>query len=118
MNIAFPFRITGKGRTALADDDAHIRQMIEQLLFTSPGERVNRPQFGTGLLQMIFAPNSPEVATATEYMVKAALQQYLGEVISLEGLQVEATDSTLRVVVQYVRRRDQQRNTAEFLREV
>lgn len=118
MNITFPFRITGRGRTARADDAEHIRQMIEQLLFTSPGERVNRPQFGTGILQMVFAPNSAEIATATEYLVKGALQQYLGDVIALEAVTVRADESTLRVHVQYVRRRDQQRQTAEFLREI
>ena len=64
MNIDFPFHFDGSGRTASTDDDDHIRDMIEQLLFTSPGERVNRPDFGSGLLQLVFAPNSPELASA------------------------------------------------------
>ena len=59
INIAFPLAFDGTGRTALADRDAHIRQMIEQLLFTEPGERVMRPTFGCALLQLVFAPNSP-----------------------------------------------------------
>ena len=80
MNIAYPFHIDGRGRTADADNEEHIRQMIEQLLFTSPGERVNRPDFGTGLMQLIFAPNSPELAAATEFTVQGALRQWLGEV--------------------------------------
>src|SRR5271165_734476 len=57
-NIAFPFRIDGRGRTALVDDNSHIRDLIEQLLFTNPGERVNRPTFGSGLLALVFQPNS------------------------------------------------------------
>ena len=76
MNIDFPFHFDGRGRTAATDDDDHIRDMIEQLLFTSPGERVNRPDFGSGLLQMVFAPNSPELAAALQFTTQAALQRY------------------------------------------
>ena len=52
MEIAYPFHVDGRGRSAPADANEHIRQMIEQVLFTAPGERVNRPEFGTGLLQL------------------------------------------------------------------
>lgn len=53
MNIAYPFRFDGGGRTATADDDRHIRDLIEGVLFTNPGERVNRPDFGSGLGQLL-----------------------------------------------------------------
>ena len=76
--------------------------MIEQLLFTSPGERVNRPDFGSGLLQMVFAPNSPELAATLQYTTQAALQRYLGDVIDLQLVEVTAQDSTLSVTVKYV----------------
>ena len=79
--------------------------MIEQLLFTNPGERVNRPDFGSGLLQLVFAPNSPELAAALQFTVQAALQRWLGDVIDLQSLEVTSEDSTLRVVVQYAVRR-------------
>src|SRR6266851_3120821 len=105
MNIDFPYHFDGCGRTAATDDDDHIRDMIEQLLFTSPGERVNRPDFGSGLLQMVFAPNSPELAAALQYTTQAALQRYLGDVIDLQSLEVTAQDSTLSVVVKYVVKR-------------
>lgn len=118
MNIDFPFHINGYGRSAATDLDDHIRDMIEQLLFTSPGERVNRPTFGSGLLQMVFAPNSPELAAATQFLVQGALQQWLGDLISLEGVQVESVDSTLRVAVQYTIRRTQQRQVAQFARQM
>ena len=84
MNIDFPFHFDDRGRTAPTDDDDHVRDMIEQLLFTSPGERVNRPDFGSGLLQLVFAPNSPELAAAVQFMVQAALQQYLGDLIDVQ----------------------------------
>lgn len=102
MNIEFPLHFDGRGRTAATDDDDHIREMIEQLLFTNPGERVNRPDFGSGLLQMVFAPNSPELAAALQYTTQAALQRYLGDVIDIQTLEVTAQDATLSVVVKYI----------------
>lgn len=116
--IAYPFRIDGSGRTADAAYDDHIRQMIEQILFTSPGERVNRPNFGSGLMQLVFAPNSGEMATATEYLVQGALQQWLNDVIQVDAVQVENADATLRVTVQYRVLRNQERREAQFTRQV
>jgi phage baseplate assembly protein W len=118
MQIAYPYRIDGRGRTADASRDDHIRQMIEQLIFTSPGERVNRPTFGTGVMQLVFAPNSEELATATEFMVQGALQEFLGSLIQVEAVRVESQDASLHIIVQYVVRRTQQRELARVTREV
>jgi phage baseplate assembly protein W len=116
MNIDVPFHFDARGRTATTDDDDHIRDMIEELLLTNPGERVNRPDFGSGLLQMVFAPNSPELAAALQFTMQAALQRYLGDVIDLESLEVTAIDSTLQVVVKYLVRRTQETHTETFQR--
>lgn len=116
MNIDFPFHFDQRGRSAATDDDEHIRDMIEQLIFTNPGERVNRPEFGSGLLQLLFAPNSPELAAMVQFTMQAALQRELGDVITLEGLQVSSEDSTLRVLVQYIVRRSAEQRTAIFER--
>jgi len=116
MNIDFPFHFDPLGRTATAGYDDHIRDMIEQLLFTNSGERVNRPDFGSGLLQLVFAPNSPELAAALRFTVQAALQRWLGDVIDLQSLEVTSEDSTLRVVVQYVVRRTGAARTETFER--
>jgi phage baseplate assembly protein W len=118
MNIDFPFHVEGRGRTAATDDADHIRDMIEQLLFTNPGERVNRPDFGSGLLQMVFEPNSTELAAALQFTLQASLQQVLGNVIQLQAVKVDTVDSTLQVTVQYVVRTDQQVQTAQFSREI
>ena len=118
MNIDFAFRIDGRGRTAATDDADHIRDMIEQLLFTNPGERVNRPEFGSGLLQMVFQPNSVELAAALQFTLQAALQQTLGDRIQLLGVAVINEDSTLQVTVQYAMRGEQQVQTAQFSREI
>jgi phage baseplate assembly protein W len=118
MQITYPLHIDHGGRVAVANEDDHIRQLIEQVLFTAPGERVNRPTFGSGLLQMVFAPNSQELATATEYLVQGALQQWLGDLIQVESLHVEAVEAMLQVTVQYTVRRTQQRQVAQLQREI
>lgn len=102
MNIRYPFAIDGRGRTATTDDDDHIRDMIEQILFTNVGERVNRPDLGSGLLQIVFAPNSPELASTLQFTTQAELQRFLGDVIDLQSLSVTSNDSTLNVAVQYI----------------
>jgi phage baseplate assembly protein W len=116
MNIDFPFHFDQQGRTASTDDDDHIRDMIEELLFTSPGERVNRPDFGSGLLQMVFAPNSPEMAAALQFTAQGALQRYLGDLIDLQSLEVVSQDSSLSVTVKYVVKLTGDSQTENFVR--
>jgi uncharacterized protein len=109
MQIDFPLSFDGSGRTAATTDDEHIRDLIEQLLFTTPGERVNRPDFGSGLSELVFAPNSPELAAALQFAMQAALQQWLGDLIEVESLEVLSQDASLRVDVRYLVRRTQVR---------
>ena len=116
MNIDYPFHFDGRGRTATAGDDQHICDMLEQLIFTSPGERVNRPDFGSGILQLIFAPNSPELAAALQFTVQAAIQRWLGDVVEVRDLTVTSEDATLRVAVQYLVRRTGEERTGVFER--
>jgi phage baseplate assembly protein W len=118
MNIDFPFHIAGDGRTAATGNNDHIRDMIEQLLFTNHGERVNRPDFGSGLLQMVFAPNSPEVASALQFSLQADLQRWLGDLIELQGLEVTSLESSLLITIQYLVRSTNERQTAQFTRAV
>lgn len=103
MDIAFPYRLDPQGTTATAASlDDHIAQMLEQLLFTRPGERVNRPTFGCGLLDLVFSPNSPEVAAALKLTVSAAVQQEMSDLVKIQSVDVTSTDSTLRVVLTYL----------------
>ncbi|HWU79846.1 MAG TPA: GPW/gp25 family protein [Caulobacter sp.] len=113
--IAFPYSIDSAGRTALTDTASHIRDLVEQTLLTSQGERVNRPTFGTGLRQMTFAPNSAEVAMAIQFLIQGALQQWLGDLVQIEQVGVQSEDATLTVQVQYVVRATQQRETAQVI---
>ncbi|CAM2169921.1 IraD/Gp25-like domain-containing protein [Paraburkholderia sacchari] len=114
MDIDFPFHFDSRGRTAATDMEDHIRDMIEALLLTNPGERVNRPDFGSGLMQMVFAPLSAELAAALQFTLQAALQRYLGDLIDLLNLEVSAVDSTLSVTVKYLIRRTQEVQTETF----
>jgi len=102
VNIAFPLQIDRTGRTATAADDDHVRQMIEQLLFTRLGERVMQPALGSSLLQLAFEPNSPEIAAVVQMTVQASLQQWLGDVIRVDSLTVNAADAVLTITVAYV----------------
>ncbi len=118
MNIDFPFHFDNRGRTAGTTDADHIRDMIEQLIFTSPGERVNRPDFGSGVLQLVFAPNSPELATTLQFTMQAALQQWLGDVIEVGALEVTSDDAQLHIALEYTIRRTNQTQVAQFTRSV
>jgi uncharacterized protein len=118
MNIDYPFHFNQRGRTAPADDDKHIRDLIEELLFTNPGERVNRPDFGSGLMQLVFAPNSAELAAALQFTLQGALQRWLGDLIQVQDLQVTSEDSTLQISIQYLVRRTNQIANAQFTRTV
>ena len=109
-----PFRFDGRGRVATTDVDDHVRDMIYQILFTNPGERVNRPDFGCGLLQLVFAPNRDVLATATQFMIQGSLQRWLGDVIQVEKVEVANEIEQLIVDVVYVRLDDGERRQARF----
>ena len=114
MNIDFPFHFDATGATATTGYADHVRDMIEELLFTAPGERVNRPDFGCGLLQLVFAPNSQELAASLQFTTQAALTQWLGDLIEIRSLTVEADDSTLRVALSYLLRATGEVESATF----
>jgi phage baseplate assembly protein W len=112
--LDYPFHLDGRGRTATTKEEDHVRDMIYQVLFTSPGERVNRPDFGCGLKALLFMPNSDVLAAATQALVKGSLQKWLEREIQVEQVKVEAEESTLAVTVTYVLRSDGSRRTETF----
>jgi phage baseplate assembly protein W len=113
-DVAFPLQIAAQGRVAGAAYDDHVAQMIEQVLFTSPGERVNRPEFGCGVLQMVFGPNSDTQAAAAQFLVLSNLQRWLGDVIQPESVTVTADDSRLGIDIQYTLRATGDRRSQRF----
>lgn len=114
MNIAFPYSFDPTGRTATVDADTHLRDLIAQVLFTAPGERVMRPDFGSGLLALTFEPNSAELAATTQFLVQGSLQQWLGHLIAVESVEVSGVEGELRIDVRYVVLRTQQRKADQF----
>ena len=101
MYVDFPYQFDGYGRTGQTGLQDYISQLVEQVLFTSPGERVNLPAFGSGLLQLPFAPNSVEMAAATQFTVQAALQKWLGNYVKVQSVVATAEDAVLTVSVTY-----------------
>jgi uncharacterized protein len=116
VSVDFPFHVDGRGRTAVTDPDDHLRDLIEQVLFTAPGERVMRPDFGSGLLGLVFEPGGTELAATTQHLVQGSLQQELGHLISVESVEVEQLEGTLTVSVAYVALRTRERASASFSR--
>ena len=116
MFLAYPYGFDRGGRTAAAEDLRHVRDLIEQVLFTVPGERVMRPELGSGIAQLVFAPSSPELAAATQMLVQGALQRWLGEIIIPTAVEVETDNATLRVTVEFQLRRDGRTATEVFTR--
>jgi phage baseplate assembly protein W len=100
MNINFPFQFDGRGRT-LDPLNEYLRQLVEQVLFTSPGERVNLPDFGSGLLQLPFAPTSMQMAAATQFSVQGALQKWLSSYIKVISVVATSVDAELTVTVTF-----------------
>ena len=114
IQVGFPFQLDNDGRMLSPGYDEHIEELIEQVLFTSPGERVNRPDFGCGLKQLVFAPNSDALATATQFLVQGALQRWLDTVILVESVEVQSEDAELRVEVTYRKRSTGERRVDLF----
>jgi phage baseplate assembly protein W len=112
--FAAPFHVDGRGRTAVDGDDAHVKDMIYAVLFTAPGERVNRPDFGCGLRQLVFAPNGDVLAGATQFLVMSSLVRWLGDVIRVEKVDVVASDAVLDVHVTYSVLADGTRHAVAF----
>jgi uncharacterized protein len=110
----FPYHIDGRGRTAETDPSDHLRDLIHQVLFTVPGERVNRPDFGCGIAQLTFMPNSEPLASATQFLIHGALTRWLDGVIILHEVGVEAVDNTLTITVAFSDRRSGEARQARF----
>ena len=115
MNVQYPYGFDNTGHTAQDDLPSHIVDMIEQILLTSPGERVNRPTFGCGVTQLVFAPNSDALAATQQQVVQASLQQWLSDLIRVNSVDVTARESTLLITVTYTIIQSQQRQTQQFV---
>jgi uncharacterized protein len=116
MHIDHPYHVDGRGRTATTDESDYLRDLVEQVLFTQPGERVNRPDFGSGLLQLAFQPLSDELASAVGFLVRGALERWLGHVLAVEDIRVDRADGVLLVDVAFTVVRSGERRLERFER--
>ena len=114
VNVDFPYHIDGRGRTATTDPDDHLRDLIEQVLFTAPGERVMRPDFGSGLMALVFEPGGPELVATTQHLVQGALQQWLGHLIAVDHVRVSQVEGTFSIEIGYVALRTRERAQATY----
>ena len=96
-----PLGFDARGRTRAVAREDHIRDLIREVLFTGPGERVNRPEFGCGLKNLVFAPLSDPLAAATQQLIQGALIRWLDPVISVERVTVEVGEGVLTATVAY-----------------
>ena len=101
--IHYPFGTDRSGGRLRQETDypEYVKQLIFQVLLTSPGERVHRPDFGAGLRRMVFAPNSPGTASLTQAVVLQALDRWLGRLIRVDDVTAEAKGERLEVTVVY-----------------
>jgi hypothetical protein len=113
-HLDVPFHLGATGRVATTEDDDHVRDMIFEVLFTSPGERVNRPDFGCGLRALVFSPASEAVAAATKVLVRSSLQRWLEREIEVADVDVQAIESEIVVTVAYRRRADGSAQVEQF----
>lgn len=104
VTVDYPFRFDGSGRVARATPDDHVRDLIYQVLFTGSGERVNRPDFGCGIRQLVFMPNSDALATATQFVVQGSLERWLSDIIQVQFVRILPREETITVEVGYIRR--------------
>ncbi len=113
-----PYHLDATGRTAVVAEDGRIADMIEQILFTSPGERVMRPDFGCGLKQLVFMPASDALAASTQQLVQGSLMRWLEGVIAVEAVNCEIGDGSIAVTVIWRKLDTGERQDGRFVREV
>jgi uncharacterized protein len=98
-SLTFPFAISELGAPLVSPHARAIREQVEQVLFTIPGERVNRPSFGCGVQRLVFGGCSPEVAAAAEYVITINLRELMGDVIAVDAVRVTADPEAAMLVV-------------------
>lgn len=99
---AFPYRIEFSGASATVDLGTYVSQLVRLVLQTDPGERVNRPTFGGGLKQLVFAGTTPQMLAAAETLIHGTLMQWLGDVIAIKSLSVAGQEAEVVVTLAYV----------------
>ncbi|MEA3189698.1 MAG: uncharacterized protein QOD77_280 [Thermoplasmata archaeon] len=117
MHVDHPLRVDPAGRTARTPLADHVRDLVHQVLFTNPGERVNRPDFGCGLARLLWMPNSDVLAAASQFLVHGALQRWLGDLLEVQDVRIDNTDNRLTIEVSYLILEEATRHRERFVQE-
>ena len=114
--FGFPFGVSQNGSIVPdPDENVDLRGKITQVLFTTPGERVNHPDFGCGLFNLVFDPANTILVAATEFTVGAALTRWLGDQLLVDGVKVNPPEAeTVTVEVSYISRKDLSRQAVRI----
>jgi phage baseplate assembly protein W len=110
--LAYPYQVSGTGAPLTADADQHLRDLILQVLFTSPGERVNLPEFGVGVQRLLFEPSSPTLQASAQFLITTNLSRWLGDRIDATEVSVTSEpgmDETVTIDISYTVKATQQR---------
>lgn len=110
-SILYPFAVdAGRGRLAEEEDYAqHIDQLVKQVLFTAPGERINRPDFGCGVKRLVFAPNNVVSASLAQVTIFESLTTWLGDAITVNDVKAQAIEERLEITIVYTLKARQER---------
>ena len=112
--FGFPFSVNAAGRIGASTGDDAIRGKIIQVLFTAPGERVNLPEFGCGLFNLVFEPNDTVLAAAMEFTIGQALTRWLRDDIMVDAVNVTAEEEKALVEIVYTKREDLSRQMVQI----
>ena len=113
-NFHFPFATNTAGRISSHGGDEALRGKIIQVLFTTPGERVNLPEFGCGLFNLVFEPNDPVLVAAMEFTVGEALNRWLADDLKVDGIQINSQAEQVTIAIAYTKKADQSKQAVRF----
>jgi phage baseplate assembly protein W len=114
--LGYPYSVNNQAIPATTDPDDHLQDLILELLFTNPGERVNLPQFGAGVQRLVFAPNSDALRASTQFLIMTNLNQWLGDRISVGQVDVSsdpATEEQVVITITYAVKQTQQQQSLQ-----
>lgn len=114
--LDYPYAPSGSGAPNTTNAEDHLRDLILQVLFTAPGERVNLPEFGVGVQRLLFQPNSDALRSSTQFLVTANLNRWLGDRINVEHVNVSSEPGLENIVtleIVYTVKATQQRQSVE-----
>lgn len=114
--LDYPYGVSGRGVPNTTDAASHLQQLILQVLFTNPGERINLPEFGVGVQRLLFAPNSDALRTSAQFLISTNLSQWLGDRISVEQVNVTSEvgdEEQVTIEIVYVVKQTQQQQSMQ-----